>query len=305
MALGKRLLSFGGSGGGANVHFLLVAGGGSGGGLSQKSGGGGAGGLRTSYAASGGGGSAETPLVFNTGVTYTVTVGAGGANTNSPGFKDTLPGGTSSITGADITSISCTGGGGGGRNYRGGGYHLSGQSGGSGGGGNSTHSGGSGTANQGFAGSAGNTAYGGGGGGSAQAGGPQVSGYSTATGDSGDGNAVNILNATNANTSSVGDIHGSDVYYAGGGTGAIGYATPGKGGGVAANFQGPQGAGTPNTGAGGSSIYNTAARLGGSGVGILRLPTANYSGTTTGSPDVYTEGTDTVIVFKGTGTYTH
>jgi hypothetical protein len=38
---------------------------------------------------------------------------------------------------------------------------------------------------------------------------------------------------------------------------------------------------------------------GGSGVVILRIPTANYSGTTTGSPTVTTgvDGTDTIISF--------
>jgi hypothetical protein len=36
----------------------------------------------------------------------------------------------------------------------------------------------------------------------------------------------------------------------------------------------------------------------------LRMPTANYSGTTTGSPTVTTDGSFTVIKFTGTGTYT-
>ena len=43
---------------------------------------------------------------------------------------------------------------------------------------------------------------------------------------------------------------------------------------------------------------------GGHGVVILRVPTSCYSGTTTGSPDVFVEGTDTVIVFKSSGSYT-
>jgi hypothetical protein len=34
------------------------------------------------------------------------------------------------------------------------------------------------------------------------------------------------------------------------------------------------------------------------------MPTASYSGTTTGTPDVYTEGSDTVLVYKTGGTYT-
>jgi hypothetical protein len=34
------------------------------------------------------------------------------------------------------------------------------------------------------------------------------------------------------------------------------------------------------------------------------MPTANYSGTTSGSPTVSTDGSDTVIVFNGSGSYT-
>jgi hypothetical protein len=37
----------------------------------------------------------------------------------------------------------------------------------------------------------------------------------------------------------------------------------------------------------------------------LRLPTANYSGVTTGSPTVTTSGSDTIIKFTATGTYVH
>jgi hypothetical protein len=34
------------------------------------------------------------------------------------------------------------------------------------------------------------------------------------------------------------------------------------------------------------------------------MPTADYSGTTSGSPTVTTDGTDTVIQFTGSGSYT-
>jgi hypothetical protein len=37
---------------------------------------------------------------------------------------------------------------------------------------------------------------------------------------------------------------------------------------------------------------------------FLRVPTASYSSTTTGSPTVTTDGTDTIIKFTGNGTYT-
>jgi hypothetical protein len=34
------------------------------------------------------------------------------------------------------------------------------------------------------------------------------------------------------------------------------------------------------------------------------MPTANYSSTTTGSPTVSTDGTDTILVYNASGTYT-
>jgi hypothetical protein len=34
------------------------------------------------------------------------------------------------------------------------------------------------------------------------------------------------------------------------------------------------------------------------------MPTASYSGTTTGSPTVTTSGTDTIVKFTGSGSYT-
>jgi hypothetical protein len=43
---------------------------------------------------------------------------------------------------------------------------------------------------------------------------------------------------------------------------------------------------------------------GGSGVVILSVPTANYTGTTTGSPTITTSGSNTIIKFNSTGTYT-
>jgi hypothetical protein len=43
---------------------------------------------------------------------------------------------------------------------------------------------------------------------------------------------------------------------------------------------------------------------GGSGVVILSLPTAFYSGITTGSPTVTTNGNDTILTFTSSGSYT-
>jgi len=34
------------------------------------------------------------------------------------------------------------------------------------------------------------------------------------------------------------------------------------------------------------------------------MPTASYSGTTTGSPTVTTDGSDTILVFNSSGSYT-
>jgi hypothetical protein len=59
------------------VDYLVVAGGASGAG--HQGGGGGAGGLRCTTTATGGGGSLESPLSLTNGVSYTVTIGAGGA----------------------------------------------------------------------------------------------------------------------------------------------------------------------------------------------------------------------------------
>jgi hypothetical protein len=36
---------------------------------------------------------------------------------------------------------------------------------------------------------------------------------------------------------------------------------------------------------------------------ILRMATANYSGTTTGSPSVTTSGSDTILTFTSSGSY--
>jgi hypothetical protein len=43
---------------------------------------------------------------------------------------------------------------------------------------------------------------------------------------------------------------------------------------------------------------------GGSGVVYLSVPTANYTGTTTGSPTVTTSGGNTIMKWTGSGSYT-
>jgi hypothetical protein len=52
-------------------------------------------------------------------------------------------------------------------------------------------------------------------------------------------------------------------------------------------------------------LIASLAGAGGKGVVILSMPTANYSGTTTGSPTVTTDdGTTKVLVFNDSGSYT-
>jgi hypothetical protein len=43
---------------------------------------------------------------------------------------------------------------------------------------------------------------------------------------------------------------------------------------------------------------------GGSGVVILSVPTANYTGLITGSPNVATSGANKILTFTGSGGYT-
>jgi len=285
-----------------NVDFLVIAGGGGGG--QDSGGGGGAGGYRASYnsEASGGGGSSESALSVAVGTQYTITVGGGGTGSQNPGFPNAYPRGTSgsnSVFGT-ITSI---GGGAGGVNTESPVDLRPGLTGGSGGGAGVNSNGGTitgaaGTSNQGFAGgNAEGGAYparkGGGGGGASAVGGNA----STSVAGSG-GNGV-------AST-----ITGSSVTRAGGGGGSgqdnNGTAgSGGSGGGGAGSVSGTGTSATTNTGGGGggSAAFNNAGN-GGSGIVILRMPTASYTGTTTGSPSVTTDGSDTILTYTGSGSYT-
>jgi len=263
-----------------SADFLVVAGGGGGGfGFSggYYAGGGGGGGYRNSFNSetSGRNSSSESALTFTQGVTYTVTVGAAGAAGGSNGVNGSI-GGNSSISGTGITTVTSTGGGfGQGGNDTGG----TGGDGGCGGGGadgnqGTSATGGSGTAGQGFDGGAvpgnDNAAAGGGGAGA-------IGAYS----DGGD-------SAGGAGLAS--SITGSAVTRSVGGVGAD--SSPDTSG--------------PNTGKGGdgSKSNTTSPQAGGSGVVIIRVPTASYSGTTTGSPTVSTSGSDTIMIFNASGSYT-
>lgn len=227
---------------------------------------------------SGGGSAAESSLILQAGTAYDVTVGAGGAS-------NTI--GSSSI----FSTITSTGGGRGGGNGGGGYNGGNGGSGGGGAGGIYSSAGGNGTTAQGYAGGSsgantGGTSYPGGGGGGAFSVGASPSGSGDPGGNGGAGLAVNILNATNAASASVGEVSSSNVYYSGGGGGSTYQGAPGNGGlggagdgdrsddGTSANN------GTINTGGGGGGTNAT----GGSGVVILRYPTASVSSfTTTGT----------------------
>jgi len=282
------------------VDFLVVAGGGGAGGNGGgnfSGGGGGAGGYRNSYSTetSGGGGSSEASLTFTPSIVYTITVGAGGAGGASTYDNITAVGAVGSnseISGTGITTITSTGGGGGAS--AGGSATGSASSGGSGGGANYVKTAGSGTANQGFAGIKGTTNSGAGGGGGAS---------QTPTANTGN-------NGGNGGDGLASSITGSSVSRGGGGAGGTYGATSGTGGtGGGGNGNSAQGsAGTANTGGGGGAGNSVSTGYiggaGGSGVVILRMPTANYSGTTTGSPTVTTDGSDKVIVFNSSGSIT-
>ena len=266
----------------ASVEYLVVGGGGGGGtGLDAPGygrGGGGAGGYRTNF-----GGIAIT---FSGGETYTATVGTGGGGSTN--------GLDSSLDGTGITTITSAGGGSG--------TNTAGNAGGSGGGAAQSGAGGAGNTPstspaQGFAGGSSSGANEAGGGGGASEVGESVT--STIGGAGGDG-------TSNA-------ITGASVTYAGGGSGASsGVPVAGGAGGGGAGY-GHTGtvaavAGTDGLGGGGgggsySSGSHPTGADGGDGVVILRMLTEKYSGTTTGSPTVTTDGLYTVIKFTGTGTY--
>lgn len=284
-----------------DIDYLVIAGGGNGGTNAGQSlgsgGGGGAGGLRTTYGTTSGGGCAlESKPTFTLGTTYTFTIG--GAENDS------------SMTGSDITTITSTAGGRGGEI----GSNGNGGSGGgaSQGGGFPATPAGTGTSCQGFNGGTTSVDSGAGGGGSGAVGANTTS--LPSPGDGGAGVGVPIT--------------GSYVFYAAGGgaglrlTSSSTTGTPGSGGlgdgsgdggrrELPPNYTGTNGtAGKVNSGGGGGgggtaqNSGHSNGGAGGSGVIIVRMPTANYSGTTTGSPTVTTVGSDTVLTYTGSGTYT-
>ena len=276
------------------IEMLVVAGGGAGG--TQVGGGGGAGGYRTST---------QSAAV---GTVLTVTVGSGGSGNVTWG-QSGGDGSSSSVAGSGgsgIALITSAGGGGGGGHTSG---YRDGRDGGSGGGQGSKYAGAgassgnvpSVTPSQGNDGGLTNTSstYNAGGGGGHGAVGNDGSSPSSG-GEGGIGTANSIT--------------GSAIYYAGGGSGTIqsnrsgtGYnPAPQGGGGNGDAYQGTNGsAGTANTGGGGGGGRQANPGYnGGSGVVILKVLTADYSGTSSGSPTITTSGDYTILKFTGSGSYT-
>ena len=231
-----------------SVEVLVVAAGGAGG--NNHAGGGGAGGVIYNN---------QYPVT--PGLTYTVTVGAGGLASGT-GANNNTNGGNSQF--GALTAIG--GGAGGNRNDTAG--TSPGQNGGSGGGGGGAQApyagcyvAGLGTAGQGFSGGVAVDILGGGGGG---AGGVGAAGVGTRVG----GNGLQF------------GISGTPQYYAGGGGGSSGGAPTAAGGlgggGTSGTTTGSNGtAGTANTGGGGGGggAGNTTGSNGGSGIVIVRYTT--------------------------------
>ena len=281
-----------------SIEFLVIAGGGGGGttngGNGAGGGGGGAGGYRTST------------QTVDPGVTITVTVGDGGAGAVFPAGSNQTgsSGNDSSISGTGLTTITSAGGGGGATLGNG----VAGGSGGGAGNDSPASTGGAGNTPS-TSPSQGNTGgnnftsanYGGGGGGGANAVGGNGTGSNGGAGGNGTASSITGSSVTRAGGG------GAGIYNSGtGGTGGTGGGGVGNAGGSNAST-----AGTVNTGGGGggsASDYtgtsNVNGKAGGKGVVILSLPINSYSGTTTGSPTVSDSGSNKILVFNGSGSYT-
>jgi hypothetical protein len=275
-----------------DIEYLIVGGGGSAeGSVYDDCGGGGGGGYRSSMA---GNPSArysapETPLNVTQGTTYNIVVGAGGTAWSN---------GSNSSFG----SIVSAGGG------RAGGHRSYGYTGGSGGGGNGQYNGadnvrgGHGYFGQGYDGGTKTNYPGGGGGGGAGAAGEGGSG----TGKKGGAGVWSLAMNGFSNANATNDTN--KTYYAGGG-GTYGGGEGGTGGGGkgwgTSNY--PQSGGVNTGGGAGGNKQNhaySASVSGGSGIVIIKIPTANYTGTITGSTTTNVVGSFTLIKFTGSGSYT-
>lgn len=245
--------------------------------LAVAGGGGGGTGLISGFSQAGGGGGAggyfSTSITAIPATVFNIVVGAGGP----PGTN----GNNSSISGV-VTVI----GGGAGANGPASGNN-NGAAGGSGGGGSGGSAlGGNGTSGQGNAGSGSIASQAGGGGGAGTVG-------SVGNGGSGQANSIS----------------GASITYAGGGGGGS-QSTVGLGGsGGGGNSGISSGSGTNGSinrggGGGGGGPFDGPGASGGSGIVVLSMPTANYSGTTTGVPTVTTSGVLTILTYTSSGSYT-
>jgi len=231
------------------LNYLVIGGGGAG--ANSGQGGGGAGGYRAYWNNEPSGGNSAayvTPIIFQTGITYNVQVGAGGTAPYGIGNQSFLG---PVVAGPGGGGAGSQGGSGGGGSYNG-------------------NPGGAALAQQGYPGGAGFSSSGcaGGGGGAGQAG--QV-GQSAAGGNGGNGLASTItgLSVTRAGGGGGGNFWRSGV--GSGGSGGGGSASP-------HGFQTAAGAGATNTGSGGGDgsgavgSFNWNGANGGSGVIIVRYP---------------------------------
>ncbi len=260
------------------VEYLVVAGGGPGSGVMGGGGGGGAGGLLSGI------------LSVVSGTSYTITIGAGGADTNPPAR------GSNSVFGS-ITAI------GGGQGMEGGTITLyDNYNGGSGGGGaygasNNSNPGGNGIVGQGNHGGAG-----------------QVSAASPYCSGGGGGAGTVGLVPPEANGGGNGGagiascITGTVTTYAGGGGGHTHAAKPNGVGGVGGGGTGDSDgsgatAGTANTGGGGGANSGANGKNGGSGIVIISYPDSFAAAvSTTGSPTITTSGSGSIF-FNNTPDY--
>lgn len=303
-----------------DVHFAILGGGG-GGGHGHASGGSG-GGFRTSYTAntdlskSGGNNPAEAKYSLKSGVTYTITVGAGGGGATGTGASGGF-GGSSSIAASGQKTLYGSGGAAGSGGVS---SSTAGQRGGcgSGGGGFSANRAGyKGTTGQGYSGGT-NTAatfdYAGSGG-SGGAGGAGASVTSNPYNGGAGGRSIGFIlpvggfnyfgNGGGGGSSNVSGTSGGGggwPYGAGSGASNMTNATnasrvlPGSGGRAGSGGGG---------GAGQAGVGFSNGGSGSAGMVYLRVPSSSYTGTTTGSPTVYTDGSDKILLFTGSGSYTH
>lgn len=283
-----------------NLEYLLVGGGGGGGGFGGGSGGGSGG---------GGAGGYFSGSMITTG-TLTVTVGAGGANSQN-GTDTRLVGGALS------SNIAASGGGFGDSQP----VASSGRAGGSGGGGwgwdSSSTGGGAGNTpalspSQGNSGGAGTIVFfggqGGGGGGAGASGSNGGSNVSTRGGYGGAGR----INAISGSTH--GQLSAGSYYLAGGGGGGIddrGSTAGGLGGlggggtgGTTGNNPAPADATANFGGGGGGGPRGGAGASGGSGVVILKGSASDFTATYTGNVSATTTSGNIIWTFYSSGTIT-